>query len=69
MIGAPPADRLGATILVNGLVTGVVMIQTYSPDSPLGREDEHALASLCPHIGTAIAHTELRHHARRRASR
>jgi len=58
----PAAFWLGAPIRIEGEVTGVVIIQTYDRSEPITREDGLSLQSICPHIGQAIARTELFRH-------
>jgi len=64
LLGHKPAYWLGAALKLGATVIGVVMIQSYDPELPISREDEQALLGLCPHIGNAIARTELHDHSR-----
>ncbi len=57
--GPVPAFWLGAPLVLQGRIIGMVIVQSYSPDEPITREDEFALNAICPHIATAIGRTEL----------
>lgn len=57
--GLLPKFWLGAPLVGQGRIIGIVILQSYEPDETITKEDEFALNAICPHIATAIGRTEL----------
>jgi hypothetical protein len=57
-IGAPPRFWLGAPLRSGGRIIGVVFTQSYEAESPITRDDEATLVSICPHLAQAIGRLE-----------
>lgn len=56
--GQPASYWLGAPLFSHDRIIGVVVIQSFSPDMPISRDDETSLNALCPHIAMAIERIE-----------
>lgn len=54
-----PAFWLGSPLVMRGRIIGMVIVQSYSADEPITREDEYALNALCPHLASAMSRMEL----------
>lgn len=53
-IGTVSAHWVGAPLLVEGKIIGVVYIQSYDQNLVITKEDEHTLNAIAPHIAAAI---------------
>jgi GAF domain-containing protein len=58
-IVATPLYWLGAPLVSQNRIIGIVFIQSYNVNTIITREDEYVLNSICPYIAEAISHTEL----------